>query len=125
MQYRGNIAHPYIARILTYLWYNIMAASVTIGDKSYVVPPLLTTGNAFDFHHIVFIDYFSHVISLLDSSLWLNNVFVSSCYLGLFGEGPADRRERLRQLLAALGEDHMKKQKKELEEELQKKDEVL
>lgn len=25
-------------------------------------------------------------------------------FLGLFGEGPADRRERLRQLLASLGQ---------------------
>ncbi|XP_070582205.1 U4/U6 small nuclear ribonucleoprotein Prp4-like [Ptychodera flava] len=31
----------------------------------------------------------------------------------LFGEGPADRRERLRQLLASLGEEHFAKEKKE------------
>ena len=31
--------------------------------------------------------------------------------IGLFGEGPADRRERLRQLLARLGEDAIRKKK--------------
>ena len=31
-------------------------------------------------------------------------VFVFVCFSGLFGEGPAERRERLRHLLAALGE---------------------
>ena len=45
------------------------------------------------------------------------------CFLcaGLFGEGPADRRERLRQLLAVLGEDALKKKevdKKEDKEEV-------
>jgi hypothetical protein len=33
----------------------------------------------------------------------------------LFGEGPADRRERLRQLLVDLGEDVVKKTKEEPE----------
>ena len=42
----------------------------------------------------------------------------------LFGEGPADRRERLRNLLATLGEDALKKQKKEEEAQQQEKDEV-
>lgn len=34
-------------------------------------------------------------------------------YTGLFGEGPADRRERLRQLLARLGEDTIKRNKED------------
>ncbi len=41
---------------------------------------------------------------------------------GLFGEGPADRRERLRQLLSILGEDAIRKKKQE--ELAQKKEEV-
>lgn len=42
----------------------------------------------------------------------------------LFGEGPADRRERLRQLLATLGDDAIKKQRKEEEAQQQQKDEL-
>ena len=38
---------------------------------------------------------------------------------GLFGEGPADRRERLRQLIAQLGDDIIKR-KKEKERETEK-----
>lgn len=34
-------------------------------------------------------------------------------YTGLFGEGPADRRERLRQILSKIGEDALKKDKEE------------
>ena len=34
-------------------------------------------------------------------------------YIGLFGEGPADRRERLRQILSKIGEDALKKDKEE------------
>jgi U4/U6 small nuclear ribonucleoprotein PRP4 len=36
---------------------------------------------------------------------------------GLFGEGPADRRERLRQLLARLGQDAIKKKKEDEKDE--------
>ena len=43
---------------------------------------------------------------------------------GLFGEGPADRRERLRQVLAQRGEDALRKQKAEEEIEKKKKEEV-
>jgi hypothetical protein len=32
-------------------------------------------------------------------------------YTGLFGEGPADRRERLRQILSVIGKDALKKKK--------------
>ena len=42
---------------------------------------------------------------------------------GLFGEGPVDRRERLRQLMAVLGEDTLKKKKTE-EAEQKKLEEV-
>lgn len=44
----------------------------------------------------------------------------------LFGEGPADRRERLRQLLARLGEDAVKKKKEEeqIQEEKEKESET-
>lgn len=49
--------------------------------------------------------------------------FVSS-HEGLFGEGPAERRERLRHLLADLGEVQSKKQKAEEEERQKKKMEV-
>ncbi|XP_076314876.1 U4-U6 small nuclear riboprotein factor 60K [Tachypleus tridentatus] len=44
----------------------------------------------------------------------------------LFGEGPADRRERLRQLLAKLGEDAVKKKKEEdqKQEEKEKEEET-
>ena len=48
---------------------------------------------------------------------------VCVCYLmcvGLFGEGPADRRNRLRQLIAEVGETTLKQRKQE-EEEKQKK----
>ncbi len=49
---------------------------------------------------------------------WLENTLI---LLGLFGEGPADRRERLRQLLSILGEDAIKKkQEKEAEEKREK-----
>ncbi|XP_046366916.1 U4/U6 small nuclear ribonucleoprotein Prp4-like [Haliotis rufescens] len=41
----------------------------------------------------------------------------------LFGEGPAERRERLRQLLARLGEDAVKKKKEEKLQEQRKKEE--
>lgn len=41
----------------------------------------------------------------------------------LFGEGPADRRERLRQLLAQIGEDTVKKKKIEQAEQKKKKEE--
>lgn len=47
-----------------------------------------------------------------------------SCFsfLGLFGEGPAERRERLRQILARLGEDAIKKkQEEEKKEEIKEK----
>ena len=40
---------------------------------------------------------------------------ISFC-TGLFGEGPADRRERLRQLLARLGQDALKRSKEEEKE---------
>ena len=42
---------------------------------------------------------------------------------GVFGEGPADRRERLRQLLAKLGKDAVR-DKKEHEEAVKKKEEA-
>lgn len=45
-------------------------------------------------------------------------------WIGLFGEGPAERRERLRQLLAVLGEDALKQKKTEKEIEVTKKEEV-
>ncbi len=38
-----------------------------------------------------------------------NNLFL----LGYFGEGPVDRRERLRHLLARLGQDAIKKRKED------------
>lgn len=38
----------------------------------------------------------------------------------MFGEGPADRRERLRQLLARLGEDLLKKKQQEEKKEEEK-----
>ncbi|XP_077862427.1 U4/U6 small nuclear ribonucleoprotein Prp4-like [Saccoglossus kowalevskii] len=41
--------------------------------------------------------------------------------LGLFGEGPADRRERLRQHLANLGEEYVLKEKKEEPQKTEKK----
>ncbi|CAL1534286.1 unnamed protein product [Lymnaea stagnalis] len=41
----------------------------------------------------------------------------------LFGEGPAERRERLRKLLAELGESAFKKKKEEKQKELKKKEE--
>lgn len=41
----------------------------------------------------------------------------------LFGEGPAERRERLRQLLAILGEDAIKQRRGDLSQDLKKKDE--
>ena len=46
------------------------------------------------------------------------------CVSGLFGEGPAERRGRLRQLLAVLGEDAVKQKKAHTVQQLQKKDEV-
>ena len=44
--------------------------------------------------------------------------------VGLFGEGPADRRERLRHLLAQIGADAIRKEKVEAIAEKKKKDEV-
>ena len=43
---------------------------------------------------------------------------------GLFGEGPAERRERLRKLLAELGESAIQKKKEEKRIELKKKEQV-
>lgn len=43
---------------------------------------------------------------------------------GLFGEGPAERRERLRKLLVELGESAIKRKKEEKQKELKKKEEV-
>jgi U4/U6 small nuclear ribonucleoprotein PRP4 len=43
----------------------------------------------------------------------------------LFGEGPADRRERLRNLLATIGEDTLKKRKQSELEEKKKRAEVI
>jgi pre-mRNA processing factor 4 (PRP4) like len=37
-------------------------------------------------------------------------------YPGLFGEGPADRRERLRQILSVIGQDAIKKRKEDLKD---------
>jgi hypothetical protein len=45
--------------------------------------------------------------------------------IGLFGEGPADRRERLRNLLATIGEDTLKKRKQSELEEKKKRAEVI
>lgn len=42
--------------------------------------------------------------------------------LGLFGEGPADRRERLRNVLAHFGEDSVKMRR--IGDQVQKKEEV-
>ena len=42
---------------------------------------------------------------------------------GLFGEGPADRRERLRQLMSLIGEDAARKKKIEIAEK-KKREEV-
>lgn len=44
-----------------------------------------------------------------------------SAFAGLFGEGPADRRERLRQLLAQVGQDALRRRQ---EEEQQKEREL-
>ena len=44
-------------------------------------------------------------------------------HTGLFGEGPADRRERLRQLLTIIGEDATRKKKIE-DKERKEKEEV-
>lgn len=41
----------------------------------------------------------------------------------VFGEGPAERRERLKQLLAVLGEDAVKQRKAEQQQQLKKRDE--
>ena len=51
---------------------------------------------------------------------------MSSQYIltGLFGEGPADRRERLRQILAQLGADAIRKERSEALAEKKKRDEV-
>ena len=46
------------------------------------------------------------------------------CVSGLFGEGPAERRGRLRQLLAVLGEDAVKQKKTHTVEQMKTKDEV-
>ena len=40
----------------------------------------------------------------------------------LFGEDPADRRERLRQLLVVIGEENLKKKKIEAEEKARKEE---
>ncbi|KAJ8300409.1 hypothetical protein KUTeg_021928 [Tegillarca granosa] len=45
------------------------------------------------------------------------------CKFGLFGEGPADRRDRLRKLLAQIGEDAIKQKKQEEIEQKKKKEE--
>jgi len=45
-------------------------------------------------------------------------------FTGLFGEGPADRRERLRQEIGWRGEDAIRKQKKEEAVLKKKKEEV-
>ena len=62
----------------------------------------------------------------METYLSFNNWSISdhlfNRYLGLFGEGPADRRERLRQLLSVLGEDAIRKRRQE--ELKQKKEEV-
>lgn len=44
---------------------------------------------------------------------------------GLFGEGPAERRERLRKLLAELGESAIRQKKEEKQKEQKKKEEVF
>ena len=55
--------------------------------------------------------------------LTLSAVTLPLVVAGLFGEGPADRRERLRQLMSVLGEDSVKK-KKTREAEQKKLDDV-
>lgn len=52
-------------------------------------------------------------------------IFCLVCFSGLFGEGPADRRERLRQVIAARGEDTLRKQKVEEEINKKKREEVI
>ena len=52
------------------------------------------------------------------------HVNVCVCVSGLFGEGPAERRGRLRQLLAVLGEDAVKQKKTHMVEQMKTKDEV-
>jgi len=47
---------------------------------------------------------------------------LSECILGLFGEGPADRRERLRQILSVIGQDAIKKKKEDYIEKKIKED---
>ena len=61
-----------------------------------------------------------------EQQIWRKESNLALIYfcLGLFGEGPADRRERLRQLLAQIGEDTVKKKKIEQAEQKKKKEEV-
>lgn len=45
--------------------------------------------------------------------------------IGLFGEGPAERRERLRKLVAELGESVIQRKKEQKKEEQKRRDEVM
>ena len=62
--------------------------------------------------------------------LWRMGYFLTSLstclplWPGLFGEGPAERRERLRKLLAELGESAIQRKKEEKRIELKKKEQV-
>ena len=57
--------------------------------------------------------------------LYTNAIFNIHYVLGLFGEGPADRRERLRHILAQLGADAIRKERSEALAEKKKRDEVI